>query len=544
MSVAAIEFRHIAKSFGAAAALRDVSVAIDSGETHAIVGENGAGKSTLLKILAGAVRPDAGELRIDGAGVTLGSARDALARGVGLVHQEMLAFPNLSVAANIFAGRELIGRLGWLREDEMRARARALLERLHLPVSPDAPVERLPLAHRQLLQVARALAFDCRTLALDEPTASLTAAETDHLFAVLEDLKRAGVTLHLRVPPPGGRLPLVRPDHGTPRRQHVGTFDRGAATADAIVQAMVGRAIPPRAHAARAAGDGEALLRVDHVSRRAVRSPTCRSTSGPGKSSGCSAWSGRGDRSCSKRSVGVHRADSGTVVVDGRERSVPVARRGGARRRRARTRRTPASGPVLQPHAAPQPRAAGRRRERRPARAPRRARPRERAPRSVADQGGDRSTRCRTTLSGGNQQKVVAAKWLALEPRVLLLDEPTDGIDVGAKDDIHALVARDGGARRGVSRRLERPAGAARDRRPHRRHASGTHPRRRARGGRGGVTEEEVMRLAATGAVRLPHEARVEHDRDPRDRDRVLHLVPLAARRTLAPVPERRERRC
>src|SRR5713226_2783804 len=194
-SVASVEFRHIDKSFGAVAALRDVGFRIADGEAHAIVGENGAGKSTLLKILAGSLRPDRGELRIGDVPVVLGSARDALARGIGLVHQEMLAFPNLSVTANIFAGRELTGRFGRLREAEMRSRAHDLLARLHLPVSPDASVDNLPLAYRQLLQVARALAFDCRTLALDEPTTSLTAGETDHLFRVLDDLKRGGVTL-------------------------------------------------------------------------------------------------------------------------------------------------------------------------------------------------------------------------------------------------------------------------------------------------------------------------------------------------------------
>src|SRR5262245_59247818 len=126
----AVEFHHIDKSFGAVAALSDVSFTIHDGETHAIVGENGAGKSTLLKILAGTLRPDRGELRIGGEHISLASPRDALARGIGLVHQEMLAFPNLSVTANIFAGRELTGAFGLLRESAMRERAKALLARL------------------------------------------------------------------------------------------------------------------------------------------------------------------------------------------------------------------------------------------------------------------------------------------------------------------------------------------------------------------------------------------------------------------------------
>src|SRR5437773_5961270 len=246
MAAHAVEFRHIHKSFAAVAALRDVSFAIEGGESHAIVGENGAGKSTLLKILAGSLRPDRGELRIAGDPVALASPRDALARGIGLVHQEMLAFPNLSVAANIFAGRERTGRFGWLRDAEMRDRSAALLERLHLRLSADAAVDTLPLAHRQLLQVARALAFDCRILALDEPTTSLTASESDHLFRILDGLKADGVTI-IYV---SHRLPEVFRvcDRITTLRNggHVSTAARADATPDAIVQAMVGRSLPPR----------------------------------------------------------------------------------------------------------------------------------------------------------------------------------------------------------------------------------------------------------------------------------------------------------
>src|SRR5262249_54108257 len=150
------------KSFRAVKALRGVSFAVEEGEAHAIVGENGAGKSTLLRILAGSIAPDQGELRLDGQRLRLHTPHDALSRGIGVVHQEMLAFPNLTVAANVFAGRELVARGGRLQEGAMRERTRELLARLHLAVSPDADMDTLPAAHRQLVQVARALIFECR----------------------------------------------------------------------------------------------------------------------------------------------------------------------------------------------------------------------------------------------------------------------------------------------------------------------------------------------------------------------------------------------
>src|SRR5262245_17083812 len=232
-----LEFRDVRKSFGAVQALRGVSFTVEESGAHALVGENGAGKSTLLKILSGIIRPDSGHLRWKDQPLTLGNPRDALERGIGMVYQEMLSFPNLTVAGNIFAGRELVRR-GRLLERDMRLRTRRLLDQLHLSIDPDARAESLSAAHRQLLQVARALAFDCRILVLDEPTASLTDAEADHLFAVLEKLKKGGTTL-LYV---SHRLPEVFRlcNRITVLRDgsYVGTFERGQVTPERIVSAM------------------------------------------------------------------------------------------------------------------------------------------------------------------------------------------------------------------------------------------------------------------------------------------------------------------
>jgi len=436
-SVAAIEFRQIDKSFGGVAALRDVSFAISAAEAHAIVGENGAGKSTLLKILSGSLRPDRGELSVGGQPVTFGRPRDALARGIGLVHQEMLAFPNLSATANIFAGRELTGRFGRLRERAMRERASELLARLHVPISPDAAVERLPIAYRQLLQVARALAFDCRILALDEPTTSLTTGETDHLFRVLDELKRGGVTLIYvshRLPEVfrlADRISCLRDG------RYVETFTKDDVTPDDIVRAMVGRGIaPPASEASRPVG--ELRLQVAHLTRAPSFADATFDVRA-GEIVALFGLVGSGRTELLETLVGLHAADRGTIRVGGQapsSRSLRAAARAGMmlvpedRQRQGLFFNLSLRHNLLLPAAE--------------------------ARGDVMIAAGEHAAaerllqrwriKAKSTfvtpdaLSGGNQQKLVLAKWLALDPQVLLLDEPTKGVDVGAKFEIHTIV--------------------------------------------------------------------------------------------------------
>ena len=445
--MAAVEFDRISKSFGAVAALSDVTFGIERGSAHAIVGENGAGKSTLLKILAGTVRPDGGALRLDDRHVVLGGARDALARGVGLVHQEMLAFPNLSVAANVFAGRELVSAFGWLRDRAMRERTRDLLARLGVPLSPETLVESLPVALRQIVQIARALALECRTLALDEPTTSLTAAECDHLFGILEDLRRSGVTL-IYV---SHRLPEVFRlcDRITVLRdgRYVGTFERDSVDHDRVVQAMVGRSIPPRSkHQLARLPSSPPLLRVERLSSGPCFDEVSLSVAA-GEIVGLFGLVGSGRSELLETIVGLRRADRGRIEVDGRIvriRSPRDAARAGVvlvpedRQRQGLCFNLSVRDNLLLPLAEASRQWLVGRAERRTASA---LIDRWRIKAASIDAMPD-------ALSGGNQQKVVVAKWLALAPRVLLLDEPTKGVDVGAKDELHAVIraAAAGGA--------------------------------------------------------------------------------------------------
>ncbi len=468
--MADLEFVDIHKSFGAVRALGGVSFAVRSGETHALMGENGAGKSTLLKILAGIVTPDKGEIRLDGRRLALSGPRDALAHGVGMVYQEMVTFPNLTVAGNIFAGRELTGRGGVLLERDMRLRTRDLLARLHLALAPEAPMEHLSAAHGQLVQVARALAFDCRVLVLDEPTTALTSAEADHLFRVLDDLRGKGVTI-LYV---SHRLPEVFRlcDRMTVLRdgQFAGTFDHEArsasreqraataeprpptadrrapnaesrpATPESIVRAMVGRDLPARTTHAVAANT-EPVLRVRGLSRApAVNGVTFDVHRG--EILGVFGLVGSGRSELLETIFGLHAADSGEVFIGESRlsagRVLDAIRAGVALVPEDRQRQGLLFNLVLR-HNLVLARAA--------------------ADRAVLVRGPDerafstgliRDWRIKAPgieatpdrLSGGNQQKVVLARWLGINPRVFLLDEPTKGVDVGAKDEIHDIVRK------------------------------------------------------------------------------------------------------
>ena len=445
---AGLEFRDVSKAFGAARALRGVSFSVAPGETHAIVGENGAGKSTLLKILAGLVKADSGDVLWNGSPVfTHGASgpRHALERGIGMVYQEMLAFPNLSVAANIFAGREVTGRAGWLRTRTMRERTRELLDELHLPVHPDALAESLPAAHRQLLQVARALAFDCRILVLDEPTTALTGAETDHLFAVVEKLKTRGVTI-LYV---SHRLPEVFRlcDRITVLRdgQFVETMEAREATHERVVKAMVGRELPARDAEEGPAANAKTVLDVRGLSRRPCFHDVSLSVKA-GEIVALFGLVGSGRSELVETIFGLYQPHAGTIAVDGKTRQLRSAC-DGAR-----------AGLALVPEE--------RQRQglffnlslRHNLMLPLRRISNAWLIRPAADWAESThlidAWRIKTSgpealpdsLSGGNQQKVVLAKWLATQPRVLMLDEPTKGVDVGAKFEIHHVIRREAAA--------------------------------------------------------------------------------------------------
>jgi rhamnose transport system ATP-binding protein len=442
MAGSGLEFLDVSKSFGAVRALSAVSFVVRSGEAHAVVGENGAGKSTLLKILAGIVRPDQGSVRLNDTVIDCHSPREALEHGIGMVYQEMLSFPNLTVSGNIFAGREVTTTLGRLDEAAMYARTHELLARLHVPANPDTPMDRLSAAHAQLIQVARALAFDCRVLVLDEPTTSLTDAEVDHLFDVVTALKRSGVTI-LFV---SHRLPEVYRlcDRITVLRDGglVGTFDRVTTTPDDIVRAMVGREPPVRSARVVPPSGGVPALKVRGLSRGTAFSNISFEVA-KGEIVGIFGLVGSGRTELLESLFGITRATAGVVEADGVPLTVgsadDAARAGFGlvpeeRQRQGLCFNLSVCHNLALPRAAKD-----------------RVRSINHGAERTAGQVQVDALAIKTphqdvtpdALSGGNQQKVVIGKWLATGPSVLLLDEPTKGVDVGAKFEIHNLIRRE-----------------------------------------------------------------------------------------------------
>jgi ribose transport system ATP-binding protein len=447
-----LEARNIHKSFPGVRALAGVSVWVDQAENLAIVGENGAGKSTLMKILAGVYTPDEGQLFLDGTPVHIASVADALKHGIVLIHQELNLALNLSVAANLFLGRELLvgGPLGWLNESRMNERAVELLARVGLNVSPGKLVGDLAPGARQMVEIARALSQQARLIIMDEPTSSLTQSETDRLYAVTDDLKRQGVAVVYishrlaEVKRLADRVVVLRDG------KNAGELARAEINHDAMVRLMVGRDLagvypPPRVLGA----DAPVRLRVERVTFRGGRQPLTFALRG-GEIVGMAGLVGAGRTELAEALFGIRPITGGTVTLDGARLVVhhPAdAVRAGVllvpedRRQHGLVLGEGVGWNLSLPNL-------DRLSVLRWVLTGREADLSATLMRQMQVRASGPGQRV-GLLSGGNQQKVVFGKWLARHPGVLLLDEPTRGVDMGARSEIYALM--DSLARRGVA---------------------------------------------------------------------------------------------
>jgi len=443
-----IEVISVSKSFGGVHALTDVTMSIAAAEVHALCGENGAGKSTLIKILAGSYVPDQGRVLVSGKALHLGSVRAAEAAGIAVIHQESTAFPHLNAEDNIFVGREP-RRLGGLLLDRprMRERTRELLASLGERIDQRVPVGELPVAKAQMVGIARALHSRCRLLILDEPTASLSSRETDVLFRIIRQLRSEGVSL-LYV---SHRMEEIfdLADRVTVLRDGacVDTLPIADVNREKLIRLMVGRPVAAAPAESAPSAPGPTLLEVRDLRRTGVFEGISFKVCA-GEIVGLAGLVGAGRSEVARSIFGVDRADGGSVLVAGRplpRGSVQAAMRHGVALVPEDRQHL---GLVLPMSVADNLTMAvlksltrfglrSGRRERALA---------EKLISRLAVRAASSAVPAET-LSGGNQQKLVLGKWLAGNPKVLLLDEPTRGVDVGAKAEVHKLIrqlARDG----------------------------------------------------------------------------------------------------
>lgn len=440
MNEPVLELCEMVKTFPGVRALDGAHLDVRTGECHGLVGENGAGKSTLMNIAAGVCSPDSGTILIDGKPVAFDGPQEATRRGVAVVFQELSLSPNLSVAENVFANRQPTGPFNFIRWAELHRQTAEMLSLFELDVDPGTAVKRLPMAQRQVVEILKALSTKPRVVILDEPTSSLTALETRLLFKAIRRLKTDGVSFiyishHLpEIFESTDRVTVMRDG------RFVETFQTDAVTEDVLVRRMVGRELSAM-FGGRVAETGAEYFRVEGASRgkefRDVSFGLKR-----GEIVGVAGLVGAGRTELGRALCGIEKLDSGTITLDGARlefRSPADAIRHGVgyltedRKEQGLFQRMS----VRDNCAAPSLRAFSGRCGWLNDSSIDDSASRHRATFSIATPSIHQSV---GNLSGGNQQKVLLAMWMGIKPRVLVVDEPTRGIDVGARCDIYSRL--------------------------------------------------------------------------------------------------------
>ena len=428
------------KSYGAVHALRDGNLSLGPGEVRALMGENGAGKSTLVKVLGGVVRRDTGDMLVDGESVDFHSPHDARDAGIAVIYQEPTLFPDLSVAENVVMGYHPLGTFKRIDRRAMHARVQDLLDRLGVRLDPERPVRGLSIADQQIVEIAKALSFEARVLIMDEPTAALSGPEVERLFKVVRSLREQGAAVLFI----SHRLEEVFTvcDTVTIMRDGAVVHDARIAeiTPDEMVRRMVGRelsALFPKQDATV----GATVLNVHRLTREGVFFDISFDVHA-GEIVALAGLVGAGRSEVARAIFGIDRADAGHVEVDGRR--LPAGKPAAAMRAGIgfvpEDRRQ--QGLVMDLSIARNTSLT------RLGQLSKGGLIRSAAENALAREWGTklqlkfhRLEDPVATLSGGNQQKVVLAKWLATQPKLLIVDEPTRGIDVGTKAEVHRLLS-------------------------------------------------------------------------------------------------------
>ncbi|MCX8035542.1 MAG: sugar ABC transporter ATP-binding protein [Candidatus Sumerlaeia bacterium] len=437
-----LEMHNISKRFPGVWALRDVQFSVDRGEIVCLLGENGAGKSTLMKILTGVLPEFEGTLRFEGRPVRFRNTREAFEAGISIVFQEFNLCPNLPVMENLFLGNEVRAGWGFLSRRRMREKARQAFQNLRTDIDPEALVKDLGVAQQQMVEVAKALAHQTKILIMDEPTSALADAEIQNLFAIMRDLKSRGISMvfishKLReVLEIADRIVCLKDGRNS------GEITSREATEDRLIALMVGRELDQLYSQRRGTPSAEVALEVRNLSGP----PIIRDVSFSirrGEILGLAGLIGAGRTELARLLIGAERKTAGQILLDGRPAAIrhPADAVACGMAYASEDRKTEGlvlgmtvrENATMSIHERISTRAGFIRRT---------------AENAIADaqiaklqiKVSDREQITRN-LSGGNQQKVVLAKCLAIRPRVLILDEPTRGIDVGAKAEVHKIIA-------------------------------------------------------------------------------------------------------
>ncbi|MBO6854590.1 MAG: sugar ABC transporter ATP-binding protein [Marivivens sp.] len=440
MSDMVLEVRGITKTFPGVKALDNVSFDIRAGEVHALVGENGAGKSTLMKVLAGLHRADGGEIIYQGQPTEVSGPLDARKKGILLIHQELSLAPELSAAENIYLGAWPTNRFGVLKKRELRRNAKSALEALNCGFGPDVRVGTLSVAMQQMVEIARAEAFSANVVIFDEPTASLTDNEKTQLFHTIRGLKERGVGIVYishkmdEIFDITDRITVLRDG------QVQGTVETAESDLNQITRMMIGRTLD--AYFVKAeANFGEEVLRVDGLGKQGLFKDVSF-TVREGEVLGLYGLVGAGRSEVVETVFGVRKADSGRLFWKGGEIKLPSPRESIDMGMALVPESRKEQGLVLMmggrentslPHLSLFSDVSVMNRTKELA-----VFEKYRSALSIKTTGPDQAL---SQLSGGNQQKFVLAKWLCADPKLIILDEPTRGIDVGSKSAIHELIA-------------------------------------------------------------------------------------------------------
>lgn len=444
MSDYILQMENISKTFPGVKALNNVRLDVKKGEVHALVGENGAGKSTLIKILAGVHQPDPGaKFYFEGKEANITKPLDSTKLGISIIYQDLSLFPNLSVGENIFIGHDS-DKKGWSKIDwkKINEIAKKALDELGVDINPRTEVQQLPIARQQLVEIARALAFDSKLIVMDEPTSSLSAGEIEKLYQVIDNLKSKGISVIFighkmdelfRV---ADKFTILRDGN------YVGTYDKDEMTEEKLIRLMVGRDVTYE-KVSSSVEIGEKILEVENLSKRGNFKDISFELK-KGEVLGITGLVGSGRTELAQAIFGVNRPDSGSIKLYGKEINVDSSHSAVQHGISYIPEARQIQGLILQhsvinnislpsiKNMLNQLKLIDRKKE--------------------VDLANDyvKTLDVRpalpelpaSNLSGGNQQKVVIAKWLATNPKLIIFDEPTNGIDIGAKTEIHKLIRK------------------------------------------------------------------------------------------------------